>query len=155
MKRINYYMSIIAVSMALLFCSTPALAQDNDTGKREGVEYVRVSFTAYKPDQEGEGRGIIAEYFVPAGEKAGTPGPMLTIHFQTGEWDMMNVWALEDGMADLEWTSITSPNFVKWKAALDELAGGEDEGWEVYSRYWATIARRTVEVGHHHVSDEE
>ena len=155
MKRIDYYMSVIAVGMALIFCSTPALAQDDGPRKRENVEYVRVNFNDFKLDKRNEARAIIADHFVPAGEKAGTPGPMLTIHFQTGEWDTMNIWALEEGMADLEWTSTSSPNFVKWKAALDEQAGGEDEGWEVYSRYFATIARRRIEVGHHHVLDEE
>ena len=155
MKPIIYCTSIIAATTALLFCSIPALAQDDGPSKRQGVEYIRISFTDYKADQRNEARRIIAEHFVPAGDKAGTPGPMLTIHFQTGEWDTINIWALEEGMADLEWTSTSSPNFVKWKAALDEQAGGEDEGWEIYNRYFATIARRRSEVGHHHVSDEE
>ena len=155
MKRINYYMSVIAVSLALIFCSTPALAQDDGPTKREGVEYIRIVFTDFKPDKLIEARGIIDDHFVPASEKAGTPGPALTIHFQTGEWDTINLWALDEGMAELEWTRGSHPNFVKWKAALDEQAGGEDEGWEIINRFRAAIASRRTEVGHHHVSDEE
>ena len=155
MKRINYYMSVITVSVALIFFSTPALAQDDGPRKRENVEYVRVNFTEYKLDKRDEAREIIADHFIPANEKAGTPGPMLTIDLQSGEWDTIDIWVLEEGMADLEWTRVSSPNFVKWKAALDEQAGGEDEGWEIINRFRAAIASRRTEVGHHHVSDEE
>ncbi len=155
MQRINYYMSVITVSMALIFCSTSALAQDDGPSKREGVEYVTVVFTEYKLDKRDEARGIIADHFVPANEKAGTSGPALTIHFQTGEWDTIDIWALEEGMTELEWTRTSSPNFVKWKAALDEQVGGEDEGSEIINRFRAAIAHRRTEVGHHPVSDEE
>ncbi len=155
MKRINYYMSVIAVSMALLFCSTSALAQDEAPTKRQGVEYIEINYVAYKPDKRNEARGIIADHFIPASEKAGTPGPALTIDLQTGEWDTIDIWVLEEGMGDLEWTRSAHPNFVRWKAALDEQAGGEDEGWEIINRFRATIAHRRTEVGHHHVSDEE
>ncbi len=155
MKRINYYMSVITVSMALIFFSTPALAQDDGPSKREGVEYVRVVFTDFKHDKLGEARDIIADHFIPAIEKAGTPGPALTIDLQTGEWDTIDIWALEEGMTEMEWTRVSPPNFIKWKAALDEQAGGEDEGWEIINRFRATIAHRRTEVGHHHVSDEE
>ena len=148
-------MSVIAVSMALLFCSTSALAQDDGPRKRENVEYFRVNFTDFKHDKLAEARGIITDHFVPASEKAGTPGPALTIHFQTGKWDTIDIWALEEGMADLEWTRTSSPNFIKWKAALDEQAGGEDEGWELINRFRAAVAHRLTEVGHNHVSDEE
>jgi len=154
-KRINYFMSVITVSMALIFCSTPALAQDDGPSKRQGVEYVTIVFTDYKLDKRDEARGIIADHFVPANEKAGTPGPALTIHFQTGEWDTIDIWALEEGMAELEWTRVSSPNRIKWKAALDEQVGGEDQGTELINRFRAAIAHRRIEVGHHHLSDEE
>ncbi len=150
MKRIDYYMSVIAVSMALLFCSTSALAQDEAPTKRQGVEYIEINYVAYKPDKRNEARGIIADHFIPASEKAGTPGPMLMIHPQTGGWDAIVIWTLEEGMADLEWTQV-SPNFVKWKAALDEQVGGEDEGSELINRYRSFIARRRTEVGHYHL----
>ena len=155
MKRINYYMSIIAVSMALIFCSTSTLAQDDGPRKRQNVEYVRVNFTEYKLDKRDEARGIIEDHFVPANEAAGTPGPMRALHLQTGKWDTITIWALEEGMTEMEWTRTSPPNFIKWKAALDEQVGGEDEGWALINQFRAAIAHRTIEVGHHHVSDEE
>ena len=155
MKRINHYVSIIAVGMALIFCSTPTLAQDDGPQKRQNVEYVRVNITDFKADKRDEARDIIADHFIPANEKAGTPGPMLTIDLQSGEWDTIDIWVLEGGMADMEWIPLSHPNAAKWKAALDEQAGGEDEGSALINRFRATIARRRIEVGHYHVSDEE
>jgi len=79
---------------------------------------------------------------------------MLTIHFQTGEWDAIYVWALKEGMGELEWTAV-SPNFVKWKAALDEQVGGEDEESELLNCYNAALAHRKSEVGHYHLPSTE
>ena len=152
MNPIKHGTKVIAVSMTLLFCSTLALGQDDGPTKRQGVEYVEINYVAYKPDKRNEARAILADFFIPASEKVGTPGPKWVFHPQTGGWDAIFIWAMEEGMSELEWTQV-SPNFVKWKAAVDELAGGEDEGSAKLTQYYATIARRRTEVGHHHVDD--
>jgi len=148
-KRIIDCSTAIAFIVALFLCSTPALAQDDSPIKREGVKYVQIEYVTYKPDKRSEAREIIEDHFVPAGEKANLPGPTLVIHLQTGDWNEIIVWPLEEGMANLEW--IAGPSFVKWKAALDEQEGGADKANELMRRFDATIARRRFEVGHHHV----
>jgi hypothetical protein len=151
MKPIQYCANAIAVSAVLFLGSVPACAQVDAPTKRQNVEYLRIIHLDYKLQKRNEVRGIIDDYFVPASQKAGTPGPKLVLHFQTGEWDTIAVWVLEEGMTELEWTQIT-PNFVKWKTALDELAGGEEEGNAIMAQYYAAIARSRVDVGHHHLS---
>jgi len=150
MKLMKHCTNAVAIIVALVLSSTIVLAQDDGPRKRQNVEYIEITYVSYKPHRLNEARAIIADHFIPASQKAGTPGPKSVIHFQTGEWNVAFIWALEDGMADLEWTMV-SPNFVKWKAALDELAGGEDEGSAIIDSYNATIARRQTEVGHHHL----
>lgn len=151
MKSVRCWTNAVALAAALSFCSVAALAQDDGPTKRQGVEYLRIVYLDYKADKRNEARGIIDDYFAPASQKAGTPAPKMIIHFQTGEWDTISVWALEAGMGQLEWTQIT-PNWLKWKAALDEMAGGEEEGTAIMRRYNEAIARRRVEVGHHHLA---
>ncbi len=73
---------------------------------------------------------IIREHFMVAGEKAGTPGPILAIHYQSGKWDATFVWEMAGGMADLEW--YRSPDNIKWFAALAEISGGMDEADEIW-----------------------
>lgn len=153
MKQISNWTKVIAVSLAILFCATPAIAQDAAPAKRPDVEYVRVNYVAYKPDQRNEARRIIEDHFIPASQTAGTPGPTLTLHFQTGEWDAIFIWAMEEGTEELEWTQIT-PNWVKWKAALDAQVGGEEEGSELLQRYTSTISHRKTEIAHHHVASD-
>ena len=59
---------------------------------------------------------IISEHFKPAADKAGLPGPLGSIHFQTGHWDMLTAWSLDGGMADLEWNR--SEDDIKWWNSL-------------------------------------
>lgn len=154
MKLIKHCTNAVAIIVALVLSSTIVLAQDDGPTKRQNVEYLRIVHLNYKLDKRNEARGIIDDYYAPASQKAGTPGPTQIIHFQTGEWDTITVWALEEGMTQLEWTQVT-PNFVKWKAALDELAGGEEQGSAIMARYNAAIARRQVDVGHRHLPAED
>lgn len=149
-NRASDWTSLLVAAAALSLLPAAAVAQNEAPTKRSGVEYVRVVYVDYKLDKRNEARGIIDDHFIPASKTAGTPGPMMTLHFQTGEWDSVFVWAMKDGMTELEWTQIT-PNFVKWKAALDAQVGGEEQGWEVMNRYNAAIARRRTEVGHYHI----
>ncbi len=81
------------------------------------------------------------------------PGPILAIHFQTGKWDAAIVWSLKGGMADLEW--YRSADNVKWRAALVEVAGGEEEATKILKTYSSTIAETLKEVGHYHVPEAD
>ena len=148
--------SAFAAAIALLFLATaPASAQEDEGGPQkwgDDARYVSVGYVQFRPGKREEGMEIIAEYFKPAGEKAGTPGPMFIVHFQSGKWDAIYVWEHEGGMADLEW--YRSPNDIKWFAALAELNGGEEGAAEVMKRWHKTLAESETHIGHYHSGEE-
>ena len=140
--------------VALLF--NPASAQQDEDGpisQGDDARYLSVQYVKYKTGRREDAMEIISEYFAPAAAKVGLAGPMLVIHFQTGEWDAAFVWPLEGGMADLEW--YRSPDSIKWFEALAELNGGAEEAEKVIGRYQDTVREMQTEVGHHHVVDDE
>jgi hypothetical protein len=147
MKMINIRLSIVAVGTALLLGSGVSMAQDSGGALKYGEEnddarYVRVTFVSYKPGMAGKAYRILSEHYAPAGEAAGTPGP-ITVHFQTGPFDAAYHWQLENGMSDMEWQR--SPNRVKFEEAAQA----------VMDSYNATIARTVTTIGHRHVSDDD
>ena len=148
--------SIAAVFASVFLFSMPAVAQDDDSGPQswgDDARYVSVTFVQFKPGKREEAMEIINEYFKPAGEKAGTPPPMLDVHFQTGLWDAMFVWNLDGGMADLE--LYRSENDIKWYAALTELNGGPEGAEKILDRWRQTIRESDTQVGHYHTGEDE
>jgi hypothetical protein len=134
-----------------------AFAQDEDDGgpmtQGDDARYLRITHVKFEPGARSDAMEMISDVFMPAGELAGTPPPLMVIHYQTGEWDMGIVWELQGGMADLEW--YRSPNNIKWWAALVELVGGEDEAEEMWATYQGMIAESVTEVGHDHTGETE
>ena len=146
---------LIAASAAVFLFATPALAQDDEGGPTtwgEDAKYVTAGLVKFKAGKRERAMEIIAEYFVKATEKAGTPGPMLVIHMQTGRWDLAAIWELEGGTADLEW--YRSPNNIKWYEALTEIAGGEEEAAAIMKEWSGSIADSTSNLGHYHTGEE-
>ncbi len=118
----------------------------------EDARYIRATLAKYKHGKRERAFEIIAEHFVPAGDKAGTPRPLVEIHYQTGEWDALYVWSLEGGMADLERSR--SENDIKWFAALVEQEGGEEAAAKLLAEYASLIDDAKVDVGHYHADKE-
>ena len=147
----------IGVAAALAVFALPVVAQDDDDGgpvtQGDDAKYLTISHVKYKPGKREEAMQLISEHFVPAGEKAGTPRPIMAIHYQTGKYDATFVWEMEGGMADLEW--YRSPDNIKWMEALAELEGGEEQAQALLAKYVDTIAHGISEVGHHHVPEAE
>lgn len=147
---------VFAVSAALTMFAVPASAQDDEEGpitQGDDARYVSATYVKFKPGKRERAFEIIADHFVPAGKKAGTPGPLGAIHFQTGEWDALFVWKLEGGMADLEW--YRSENNIKWAAALAELEGGKEAAGELMAEYRSLVDEAETDVGHYHATDED
>ena len=145
-----------ALAAAICLFSGPVLAQDDDEGgpvtQGDDAVYISVTKVQFEAGERERGMEIISEYFAPAGEAAGTPPPMLSIHYQTGEWDAEWVWVMEGGMADLEW--YRSPDDMKWWAALVELTGSQEAAEEIMDEYLDTLERSITEVGHYHTGEE-
>lgn len=152
MKATSKFGKLIAVTTALFVFSVPAIAQDEDEGpltQGDDAKYLSITNVKFKLGERESAMELITEYFIPATEKAGTSGPILAIHYQTGKWDAAYVWEMAGGMADLEW--YRSPDDLKWFAALAELAGGEEQAGELWAKYLSKVALAETNVGHHHV----
>lgn len=145
-----------ALALAGTAFSGTALAQDDDEGdgtaRLENVTIVEVVYISFKPGKRTRALEIINDYFVPAGDAAGTAGPMTAIHFDTGKWDMVILWELEGGFDDLMW--YVSPDDLKWFAALTEMAGGEEEAGAIWGEYIGLVANAHNEVAHIHNPDD-
>lgn len=147
---------LIAATAALFLFTVPVLAQEDDGGpltQGDDAKYVSVRNVMFKPGKRERALEIVAEHFVPAGQKAGTPGPMLVIHHQTGKWDVTAVWELAGGMADLEW--YRSANNIKWMEALTELSGGDEEAAAILAEYVNSVAHSETNVGHYHAPEAD
>jgi len=147
---------ILAVAAAFAMFAVPASAQDDDGGpitQGEDAKYVTVTHVKFKPGKRERAMEIIAEHFVKATEAAGTPGPLGVIHYQSGEWDMLAVWRLEGGMADLEW--YRSADNIKWFAALAEQEGGEDAAGALLDEYRGLVDESETDIGHYHAVEED
>ena len=146
----------VAAFAALVLFSGSGFAQDNDEGpitQGDDARYLSITHVKFKPGQRESAMQLITEHFKPAGAKAGTPGPIMEIHYQTGKWDAAFVWEMAGGMKDLEW--YRSPNDVKWWEALSEIEGGADKAEAVWADYISKVASAVTEVGHHHVPESD
>lgn len=146
----------VAASLALAGAAIgPAVAQESENGtvRLENVTIVEIVHVSFKPGARTRAMEIIDNYFVPASEAAATPGPMHVYHFDTGMWDMILVWEMKGGFDDLMW--YVSTEELKWRAAVAQIAGGEEEGKAIWDEYISLVARAHNEVGHVHNPEEE
>ena len=146
---------VLAVAAALTMFAVPASAQDDEGPITQGddAKYVKITHVKFKTGKRERAMEIIAEHFVKASDAAGTPGPLGVIHYQSGEWDMLSVWRLEGGMADLEW--YRSERDIKWFAALAEQEGGEEAAGALLAEYQSLIDESETDVGHYHATPED
>ena len=146
---------VLAVAAALTMFAVPASAQDDEGPITQGedAKYVTITHVKFKSGKRERAMEIIADHFVKATEAAGTPGPLGVIHFQSGEWDMLAVWRLEGGMADLEW--YRSPDNIKWWAALVEQEGGEEAAGSLMAEYQSLVDEAETDIGHYHDAEED
>ena len=147
---------LVAAASAILLMSAAASAQDDDNGpmtQGEDAKYVSVSYVDFKPGHRERAIEIINEYFVPAADNAGVSHPMVGLHMQTGDWDMIVVWEMEGGMADMEW--YRSPEDIKWYESFVELVGGQEEADKIMKEYQDALASTQVEVGHYHTGETD
>ena len=128
---------------ALCFLISAVLAQEEEKAtKHENVTWHRVVKIDYKPGQVWRASEIIKMYEA-AGKEAGTPGPE-KYWFSSGKYDLMVIWKLDGGPADLEWSR--SENNIKWKNALIKLQGSEEKVKEIQEEYRSLISSTTSEI---------
>ena len=91
--------------------------------KRENARYVDVNNWAFVPGGTARAKEIWHDIYLPAMKAAGTPLPTI-LHPDTGEWDMVIIFPLPGGYADLQYTNL-SPSDAKWVAQMERTLGVE------------------------------
>lgn len=130
----------------ITFGSTSVFAQtDAKPTKYENPQWKRVVYLDFKNGKYGRSKEIVEKYYMPASTKAGTPGPEMILEMNTGEWDLMVVWGMKGGIADMDWKQ--SPDNIAWRKALNEIAGGADKAKAILDEYSGLINRSSAQIG--------
>ena len=122
--------------------SVTTSAQDDIQGKKyDNPQWKRVVLIDYKSGMSGPARELINKYHKKATEVAGTPGPEMILELHSGEYDLMAIWAMEGGIEDMNWD--ISPNGIKWRKAMNELAGGAEKATAIMKEYSSMVNKST------------
>jgi hypothetical protein len=139
MKTIGAFLLV-----TVLFLSGNLAAQDMEAKKYDNPEWYQVVHVDYVAGKEEAARKLINDYFKKAGQKAGTPGPIMELALSTGEYDYLYIWKLEDGIQSLDWQM--SPTSVTWQKAFQEMVGGKEKAKEIGDEYSSYVNSVKVEL---------
>ena len=138
-------LSILSAAAFLLIATGSLSAQDEPTPKKlDNPQWKRVIYVDYHAGKMGRAREIIQNYHMKASEMSGTPAPELVLYLNTGDYDLMAIWALSEGIESLNWE--VSPNSIKWRKAMNELAGGKEKADAIIAEYQSCIRNSKVEL---------
>jgi len=135
----------IALFLSMAGLATSAQAQDEGPQPKryEDVTWNEVVLVDFKAGKEDRAMEIIEDHYNPATRKAGTQVPR-HVNLQTGPWDLMLIWTLQDGPSEMAWE--TSPEDAKFEKAFVEMHG-EEKAQEIGDEITSAIARTTSFVG--------
>lgn len=127
-------LTVVVVAFAIAIAALPAAAQDEmlQAKKHESLEWYQVVFVQFESGKMEDALKIIKERFTPAAEASGFAMPKI-FQCSSGEWDVMFLFHLQEGITELEWE--LSPASIKWFTALVELEGGVEAAEEIYAEY--------------------
>ena len=137
-------MKKLTLLFTVLFIGAVLFAQDEATApaKHSDVTWHTVSVIDFKPGKAEDAKKLIAK-FESAGVAAQTQSPIV-YWFETGKYDMVVTWELEEGPADLEWS--WSPDVVKWREAFVAQEGSEEAAQKLEDEYTSLIASSVKNV---------
>ena len=137
--------AVLPIVWALHLSPTVLAQEDPKPKKFNNTQWKRISLTSYRSGQFARAKEIIQNYHGKASEKAGTPRPAMIIDLISGDWDVMTVWDMPEGLEEFNWE--TSQRDIKWRKALNEIAGGADKATAILNEYSSLIVRHTRYIG--------
>ncbi len=121
-----------------LFVSAMLMAHPDEpeASVNADVMWHTITVIDYKPGAVDNAKELIQK-FEAASEKAGIPAPAI-YWFESGKYDVVVTWKLQDGPADLEgkW----NPAGETWWTALVDQEGSEEAAVKLQSSYNELIA---------------
>jgi hypothetical protein len=133
---------ILSVTLlGLCFFPAPADAQDDEPEptRYQGVTWNQVLLVDFKSGKEERAMEIIEDRFLPVTKKAGNQIPR-TVEMQTGPWDLLLIWTMEEGPSAMTWK--TSPQEIETMKAAREMFG--QEKMETISNEYSRLVARTT-----------
>jgi len=135
----------LLIASTLLASPTVHAQQDMQAKKYDNPEWKRVVLIRFKPNKSDRAKEIINDYYLKACIKSGTPVPAVLLDIKTGDWDMLLVWDMKDGIEEMNWE--TRPNDVEWKKALDEIAGNATKAHVILDEFSSLIDQQVTYLG--------
>lgn len=149
MRKSMLTLAVAALALCAPVGLAPAAAQDMPGPQRmENVTWARVVMTKFKPGKRQRAMEIIQNYFAKADGMTGKKSGIHGIHLDTGEWDIIYVFPMAGGPADLTWA--TAPDDIAWMEQMAKLAGGQDQALAIIAEFDSLIANQTSFIGHAH-----
>ena len=124
--------------MVVLFLFSPAL-MGQETGAKEyqNPEWFEIVHVKYKAGTKEKAQAIIKDYFMATGRESNLPGPQMMLDVVSGEWDMLFLWKLEEGIKTLDYE--ISPTGAKFREAFLKKVGGEEKARAIWEEYYSYI----------------
>ncbi len=135
---------ICSLGLILLIGMQRVVAQETTAKKYDNPQWYNIVHVDYLPGKYNKARKVISDYHKKASVKAGTPGPVMTLEMNSGSYDIMAVWHMKDGIESLNWE--TSPDNIKWRKAMNEIAGSAEKATEVIKEYQSYIASSSTSI---------
>ena len=137
---------LVAGALALPLAATPlsADAHMEAAPTLAKKDWYNVVFIKFHPGKMPEAMELV-EAFQAVDAALGRDGPM-ALHMNTGEWDMVLAFKMEDGIAAMGWES--NPRGDEWNAELERQLGGEEAVREHWAKYQALVASAQTHIAH-------
>lgn len=131
-------MKNLILTVSLLFLFTSAV-KGQETGAKEfqNPQWFEIVQVKYKAGQKERAQTLIRDYFMATGMESNLPGPHMMLDLVSGEWDMMFIWELEEGIQTLNYE--ITPTGAKFRDAFMKKVGGEQKAGEIWQEYYSYI----------------
>ena len=139
----------IAVALAFPMAALPAQADNHQQAQPERIDthgWAMIEYIKLKPGAGQRAEEIVRDYFLPADRMVDAQSGIHGLHMMTGEWDMVYVFPLKDGVTDLTWRR--SPDQIAWIEKMAEIAGGMDQAMAIMTEWDSLVAHRERALGY-------
>ncbi len=132
MKNLKIYLFCL-----LFIVSGMAFSQEMKAKKYDDPTWVSIGMVKFKAMSKSKAMKIVDNYFAKADEAAGIKPPTI-FHLVGGEYDMMVVWEMSEGIESLNYE--TSPEDVKWFGEMTKLTGGQEQTMDKLEEFYSYVA---------------
>lgn len=132
-------MRILKTLLVLLFLFSGmnlATGQEMSAKKYDNPKWVKMAYVKFKPMKKGPAMEIVGKYFMKADQAAGIKPPTV-YHFATGQYDMLVVWEMEEGVETLNYEM--TPDDIKWMGEMAKLTGGQDKSMAKLEEFYSYV----------------